>query len=259
MPSKARPKKLGKKINRALKWSILGPQNLGLGGARAPRAPPGSAPAGDINIHVKDQNDLDAEQFEDLLMVHGFKQHVNFPTQQQGNILDLVMTQETAEIEIKEINSGPFLSDHCLVVAKLNIQKEGAKVTKTQFRNWAKVDKETILNDMSLCDTAGETLQEYYHNYKNKISLTLNEKLPLRTMNTSNKTKKLWYNSELSEHRRLVRNRERIYRKYKQNHQWTAFKSEQKKYRKRLRAIKSNFINMEIKAHRGEHMTFSQN
>ena len=32
------------KLNRAQKCSILGPQNLGSGGARAPGPPPGSAP-----------------------------------------------------------------------------------------------------------------------------------------------------------------------------------------------------------------------
>ena len=40
MPSEARQKKIMEKLNRAQKCSILGPQNLGSGGA-----PPGSAPA----------------------------------------------------------------------------------------------------------------------------------------------------------------------------------------------------------------------
>ena len=44
MPSEARQKKIMEKLNRAQKCSILGPQNLGSGGARAPGAPPGSAP-----------------------------------------------------------------------------------------------------------------------------------------------------------------------------------------------------------------------
>ena len=44
MPSEVRQKKIMEKLNRAQKCSILGPQNLGSGGARAPRAPPGSAP-----------------------------------------------------------------------------------------------------------------------------------------------------------------------------------------------------------------------
>ena len=39
MPSEARPKKIMEKLNRAPKCSILGPQNLGSGGARAPGAP----------------------------------------------------------------------------------------------------------------------------------------------------------------------------------------------------------------------------
>ena len=39
MLSKARQKKIMEKLNRAQKCSILGPQNLGSGGARAPGAP----------------------------------------------------------------------------------------------------------------------------------------------------------------------------------------------------------------------------
>ena len=36
-------KKKTEQLKEGLKSSILGPQNLGSGGARAPRAPPGSA------------------------------------------------------------------------------------------------------------------------------------------------------------------------------------------------------------------------
>ena len=44
MPSEARQKKYKEKLNRAQNCSILGPQNLGSGGTRAPRAPHESAP-----------------------------------------------------------------------------------------------------------------------------------------------------------------------------------------------------------------------
>ena len=40
MPSEVRQKKIMEKLNRAQKCSILGPQNLGWGGARAPGPPP---------------------------------------------------------------------------------------------------------------------------------------------------------------------------------------------------------------------------
>ena len=39
MPSEARQKKIMEKLNRAQKCSILGPQNLGSRGARAPLDP----------------------------------------------------------------------------------------------------------------------------------------------------------------------------------------------------------------------------
>ena len=44
MPSEARQKKIMKKLNRAQKCSILGPQNLGSRGGPGPQGPPGSAP-----------------------------------------------------------------------------------------------------------------------------------------------------------------------------------------------------------------------
>ena len=40
MPSEARQKKIIEKLNRAQKWSILGPQNLGSGGGPGPPGPP---------------------------------------------------------------------------------------------------------------------------------------------------------------------------------------------------------------------------
>ena len=41
------------KLNRAQKCSILGPQNLGSGGARAPGAPPGSTPVSHcVTAHI---------------------------------------------------------------------------------------------------------------------------------------------------------------------------------------------------------------
>ena len=48
MPSEVRQKKIMEKLNRAQKCSILGPQNLGSGGAWAPGAPL------DPHLHAKD-------------------------------------------------------------------------------------------------------------------------------------------------------------------------------------------------------------
>ena len=57
MPSEARQNKIMEKLNRAQKCSILGPQNLGLGGARAPGAPPGSAPVSILNTPIYSEED----------------------------------------------------------------------------------------------------------------------------------------------------------------------------------------------------------
>ena len=49
--------------------------------------------AGDFNIHIDDKNDLDSEQFRDLLEVMGLDQHVHFPTYVSGHTLDLILSK----------------------------------------------------------------------------------------------------------------------------------------------------------------------
>ena len=52
MPSEARQKKIMEKLNRAQKYSILGPQNLGSRGAQAPGAPL------DWHLHIYMEEDV---------------------------------------------------------------------------------------------------------------------------------------------------------------------------------------------------------
>ena len=59
-------KKIMEKLNRAQKCSILGPQNLGSGGARAPGAPPGSAPAVCPSVCLSVCSSVQAITFEPL-------------------------------------------------------------------------------------------------------------------------------------------------------------------------------------------------
>ena len=74
---------------------------------------------GDFNLHIDDPTDTYGCQFNDLLSSFGLINHITFPTHQSGHTLDLVITQNNQEIELRSIKPGYFLSDHCFVCVEI--------------------------------------------------------------------------------------------------------------------------------------------
>ena len=57
----------------------------------------------------------DALIFLDIITAMGLQIHNIFPTNRQGNTLDLIMSESISELEVMTCHLGPFMSDHCLV------------------------------------------------------------------------------------------------------------------------------------------------
>ena len=74
-------------------------------------------------MHINDMNSNDAIIFKDTLTALGLTQHVTTSTHAKGNILDLILTEEESSIKFTFCQVGPFLSDHKLVSAVLNVKK----------------------------------------------------------------------------------------------------------------------------------------
>ena len=51
-----------------------------------------------------------------------------------------------------------------------------------------------------------------------------------------------WYNSQLLEQRKVTRNRERAFNKYREDHNWRAFTREQNRYKRMLEFNKRHYI-----------------
>ena len=74
---------------------------------------------GDFNLHIDDPTDTYGCQFNDLLSSFGLINHITLPTHQAGHTLDLVITQNNQEIELRSIKPRYFLSDHCFVCVEI--------------------------------------------------------------------------------------------------------------------------------------------
>ena len=48
---------------------------------------------------------------------------VDFPIHKHGNILDLIITELAADVQIKNVLCGPYLSDHCIITCTFNLPK----------------------------------------------------------------------------------------------------------------------------------------
>ena len=51
---------------------------------------------GDLNFHIDDPTNADANRFTALVESYGFTQHVNGPTHKDGHTLDVIITRDTS-------------------------------------------------------------------------------------------------------------------------------------------------------------------
>ena len=89
-------------------------------------------------------------------------------------------------------------------------------------------------------------LEGFLEEYDSKIKNTLDKHLPLENKIKRYKDNQLWYTEQIRCQKRIIRNRERIWRKYRAQHQWEAFKEERNKYFKEVRNAKKDFFSSEF-------------
>ena len=77
---------------------------------------------GDLNLHIDNQEDPDANQLIATIEAFGLKQHIKFPTHQLGHTLDLIATKSTTKLTCTPI-PGPYLSDHRMIIIETNNRK----------------------------------------------------------------------------------------------------------------------------------------
>ena len=76
----------------------------------------------------------------------GLRQSVQFATHQKGNILDLIFHHELDVVDISDVCSGAYISDHKLVFGWINIKKKLKEDEVRSVKLWNKVDRNWILD-----------------------------------------------------------------------------------------------------------------
>ena len=105
---------------------------------------------GAFNLHVNDKSDTNAQQFIDMVEASRLKQWVDFLTHKCGNTLDLIITELAAEVQIKNVWCGCYISDLCMITCTFNLPKTNINMKPIKYRNFKKADIVEMIIDMDL-------------------------------------------------------------------------------------------------------------
>ena len=203
---------------------------------------------GDFNLHVDDKENPDAQVFVDLLTAFGLQNHIDFPTHKSKHTLDLIISECISHLEFKDSSPGQYLLDHTSVVSHLSIDKPPLEVKKCTYQKLKEIDTEEISTKLDHAFENFETtdLESMIEDLEKQLKLILDEVAPEKTKTIVVRPTNPWFTEDVKIQKRLMRNRERTWRKYRLQSNWIAFKVERNKYRAMLKSIRKTTVSEKI-------------
>ena len=101
-------------------------------------------------------------------------------------------------------------------------------------------------------DGVNANLEEFLNTCNEKITQSLDKHAPFRKCKKKVRPRRIWFSEELQVQRGIVRNREKLWRKYLHNHLWIAFKIVQNRYNRMLKEAKDTFISQDILSYKND-------
>ena len=194
---------------------------------------------GDFNVAVQDINNPDSLAFYNTMEALGLVQHIDKPTHHLGNTLDHIYTESLDQLGVQHAFIGSYISDHRLVGIEINSKKYSKQLEGQHRCPLKELDIDTFRNEFrNEIVMQHSNLDTIWREFDKELTRTLDKLAPPRKPRRNAKLPKPWYNPRLLGQRRIVRNREDKYIKYKQNHQWKAFTRERNRYTTMLRFSK---------------------
>ena len=202
---------------------------------------------GDFNLHVSNEENVDSAIFNDTIEAMGLYQHVSFPTHNAGNTLDLVISEIQGPISIDTTVPGPFISDHRAIISTLSLKKHQPKRTNREVRKLHKVDTEDWIKEFNPDNIElSNNLDSVVTSLGLEFKRTLDKLAPITKCSISLKPKMPWYDREMTNHKAMMRRREKKWLKYKLDSCWTAYKMTRNTYYGRLNTKKKSVLSQQI-------------
>ena len=126
------------------------------------------------------------------------------------------------------------------------VQHSEAYGEKINYRKIKDINIESFIEDCDLSSLSDEGLDVMVEQLGSRFEEALNKNAPIKTKIATIRKTVPWFNDSLMDHKRIVRNRERIWKKYKTNDTWLTFKIERSKFRQSLEGARKEFVSESV-------------
>ena len=141
---------------------------------------------------------------------------------------------------MKDSSPGQYLSDHTSVISHLSVDKPPLEDKECTCCRLKGIDTDEISTKLNKAFENFETtdLETMIADLDKQLKLVLDRIAPEKTKTILVRPTNALFTEDVKTQKRLMRNRERKWRKYKLQSNWINFKAEQNKYRAMLRSIR---------------------
>jgi hypothetical protein len=171
---------------------------------------------GDLNFHMDDSADRDANKLKALISSFGLEQHVKQSTHRSGHILDIVITRADDPLVSSVIAEDRGFPDHFPVFIETVLDKPQARKKTVSYRSIKRIDPvalKTAISHSHLADINSDLpLEKQVCLYDSVLGAILNEMAPLKTKTITSRTDAEWYNEQIREAKQGRRRAERRWR-----------------------------------------------
>ena len=163
-------------------------------------------------------------------------------------VLDLVITESESPVSVCCTTPVSFLSDHSGIVSVLSIDKPPIESKECTYRKIKDINRSELLLELKKRLTHFETgeLEDMIKLVNDTITSVLNDFALVKKKIILQRQTNPWFSDRIKEQKRLVRNHEKRWRRYRLKSNWTAFKVERNKYRKMIRSACTQVISDKV-------------
>ena len=109
-------------------------------------------------LHVDCHSDNNVKNFAEILQTYGLQQHIQVPTHESGNTLDLIIPRSNSDITISSPRAAVALSDHFFIEWNLNIPRPNSTVKEIFYRkHWISMPLKPISQNLCFVHLRGKT------------------------------------------------------------------------------------------------------
>ena len=206
---------------------------------------------GDFNIHINNNEDQEATIFVETLEALDLQIQNYKSTHKCGNTLDLIISEDNDRVKVLETQNGPYVSDHCAVEGLLNINRNEVKHKSITFRKIKAINRDQFMSDLRFDVYPDNSIKDLANILEYELERVLHLRAPVQKMSISSWKRSPWFTPEVKRQKHLVRRKEKIWRKYQQDHKFVALRVETNKYCKLLKSAKLSVTSDLVKECKG--------